>query len=166
MIITQNVFFSYYIHIFLLFFNTIIDWRNNMRIFKKFFLFCFVNLLIVILGSFLYVKLSPKIIINSANNIILFDKDNESFFKGNQSNEWVNLDNISNELINSTVYTEDKHFYNHFGFDFPRIIKALFNNITNGTRQGASTITQQYAKNLFLEFDKTWKRKWDELWSW
>ena len=54
-----------------------------MRIFKKFFLFCFVNLLIVILGSFLYVKLSPKIIINSANNIILFDKDNESFFKGN-----------------------------------------------------------------------------------
>ena len=135
-----------------------------MRFIRKVFMFFLVNFFIIILGGFLYVKLSPKIIINSANNIILFDKNEESFFKGNQSNEWVSLDNISDELINSTVYTEDKHFYNHFGFDFPRIIKALFNNITNGTRQGASTITQQYAKNLFLEFDKTWKRKWDEMW--
>ena len=43
-----------------------------------------------------------------ALNIILFDKNEESFFKGNQSNEWVSLENISEELINSTIYTEDK----------------------------------------------------------
>ena len=135
-----------------------------MRFIRKLFIFIFLSIFIFIAGSFIYVKLSPKIIINSANNIILYDKFNESFYKGNQSSEWVNLNNISDNLINSTIYTEDKNFYNHFGFDFLRIGKALFKNATTGTRQGASTITQQYAKNLFLEFDKTWKRKWDEMW--
>ena len=135
-----------------------------MRFIRKLFIFIFLSIFIFIAGSFIYVKLSPKIIINSANNIILYDKFNESFYKGNQSSEWVNLNNISDNLINSTIYTEDKNFYTHFGFDFLRIGKALFKNATTGTRQGASTITQQYAKNLFLEFDKTWKRKWDEMW--
>ena len=135
-----------------------------MRFIRKLFIFIFLSIFIFIAGSFIYVKLSPKIIINSANNIILYDKFNESFYKGNQSSEWVSLNNISDNLINSTIYTEDKKFYNHFGFDFLRIGKALFKNATTGTRQGASTITQQYAKNLFLEFDKTWKRKWDEMW--
>ena len=135
-----------------------------MRFIRKLFIFIFLSIFIFIASSFIYVKLSPKIIINSANNIILYDKFNESFYKGNQSSEWVNLNNISDNLINSTIYTEDKNFYNHFGFDFLRIGKALFKNATTGTRQGASTITQQYAKNLFLEFDKTWKRKWDEMW--
>lgn len=135
-----------------------------MRFIRKLFIFIFLSIFIFIAGSFIYVKLSPKIIINSANNIILYDKFNESFYKGNQSSEWVSLNNISDNLINSTIYTEDKNFYNHFGFDFLRIGKALFKNATTGTRQGASTITQQYAKNLFLEFDKTWKRKWDEMW--
>ena len=135
-----------------------------MRFIRKLFLFFIINAILSGLAVYLYVKLSPKIIINSANNIVLYDKNDESFFKGNQSNEWVNLENISDNLINSTIYTEDKHFYKHFGFDFLRIGKALFYNLSNGTRQGASTITQQYAKNLFLEFDKTWKRKWDEMW--
>ena len=46
-----------------------------------------------------------------------------------------------------------------------RIGKALFNNFKSGKRkEGASTITQQYAKNLFLDFDKTWKRKITEAW--
>ena len=135
-----------------------------MRFIRKLFIFIFLSIFIFIAGSYIYVKLSPKIIINSANNIILYDKFNESFYKGNQSSEWVNLNNISDNLINSTIYTEDKNFYTHFGFDFLRIGKALFKNATTGTRQGASTITQQYAKNLFLEFDKTWKRKWDEMW--
>ena len=79
--------------------------------------------------------------------------------------EWVDLDDISDYLIKSTIYTEDKNFYKHFGFDFLRIGKAILTNITShSTNQGASTITQQYAKNLFLDFDKTWKRKWDEMW--
>ena len=87
------------------------------------------------------------------------------FFQGNESKAWVSLDEISDNVIKSTIYTEDKNFYKHFGFDILRILKASYINITSGkTMQGASTITQQYAKNLFLDFDKTWKRKWDEMW--
>ena len=132
---------------------------------KKIIKFFIILFLLSILGVFLYVKLSPKITINSANNITLYDKDNNIYFKGSEKKEWVELDEISPYLIDSTIYTEDKNFYKHFGFDFLRIGKALINNLKNNSMdQGASTITQQYAKNMFLDFDKTWKRKWDEMW--
>lgn len=139
-----------------------------MRFFRLFRGFIRVSSFIIvflIVGCFVYVKTAPKITINSANNIILYDKSENIFFKGSQNSEWVNLDDISDNLINTTIYTEDKYFYKHFGFDFLRIGKAMYTNILNGkNEQGASTITQQYAKNLFLNFDKTWKRKWDEAW--
>ena len=113
-------------------------------------------------GVFIYIKTAPKLMINNANNILLYDSNNNVFFEGSQSKKWTSLDDISNYLIDSTIYTEDKNFYKHFGFDFFRIAKASYVNITNhSTSQGASTITQQYAKNLFLSFDKTWKRKWN-----
>lgn len=132
---------------------------------KKIIKFFLIFIVLSLVGIFLYVKLSPKITINSANNITLYDKDQNVFFKGSEKKEWVELDEISPYLIDSTVYTEDKNFYKHFGFDFLRIGKALFTNLKNKSMdQGASTITQQYAKNLFLDFDKTWKRKWSEMW--
>ena len=127
--------------------------------------YLFIIMLISCIGIFVYIKLSPKLEINNANNLILYDSNNNVFFEGSQSKEWVDLENISPYLINSTICTEDKNFYKHFGFDFFRILKASIINIKNrSTKQGASTITQQYAKNLFLSFDKTWKRKWDEAW--
>lgn len=132
---------------------------------KKIIKFFIIIFILSLIGVFLYVKLSPKITINSANNITLYDKDNNIFFKGSERKEWVELNDISSYLIDSTIYTEDKNFYKHFGFDFLRIGKAFINNIKSGSmNQGASTITQQYAKNMFLDFDKTWKRKWDEMW--
>lgn len=137
--------------------------------FVNFFLKLFIIFLVVsFIGigvCFLYVKFSPKIMINSANNIILYDSNDEVFFKGSESKEWVELDEISKNLIDATIYTEDKNFYKHFGFDFLRIGKAMITNFLNHhINQGASTITQQYAKNLFLDFDKTFKRKWNEAW--
>ncbi len=135
---------------------------------KKIFKLLRLNFLLLILlcgGIFIYIKTSPKPEIYSANNLVLYDSEENVFFQGNESKEWISLDEISDYLIMSTIYTEDKNFYKHFGFDFFRILKASYINITSGkTMQGASTITQQYAKNLFLDFDKTWKRKWDEMW--
>ena len=139
--------------------------KKKRKLCRKIILFIFCFMFITIGGVFIYVKTSPKLKINTANNLVLYDSNEEVFFQGNESKEWVSLNNISDHLINATIYTEDKNFYKHKGFDFLRILKAGYINISSGqTIQGASTITQQYAKNLFLDFDKTWKRKWEEMW--
>ena len=135
------------------------------KTFFKIFKYGIILLVLLCVGIFVYIKTSPKPEIYSANNITLYDSTDTVFFQGNESKAWVSLDEISDNVIKSTIYTEDKNFYKHFGFDILRILKASYINITSGkTMQGASTITQQYAKNLFLDFDKTWKRKWDEMW--
>ena len=139
-----------------------------MKIFKKLLKFLFfVFLILFILGFSIYgySRVSSKLEIKNANNISLYDKNDNLFFMGNGTSQWINLNDISKYLIDATISTEDKNFYNHFGFDFLRILKAGWVNITSGkTKQGASTISQQYVKNLFLDFDKTWERKWNELW--
>ena len=115
---------------------------------------------------FLLAKYTSKIDIKNSNSIYMYDKDNKSFYEGNNgTRKWVKLKDISKNLINATIYSEDKNFYNHNGFDIPRIIKSGFVNIkSKELTQGASTITQQYARNLFLTFDKTWERKLKEAW--
>lgn len=138
--------------------------KKLKKIFKFFIIFIFLCV-VSFLGIILYIKMSPKLEIKSANAFLMYDNNSELFFQGSGSQEWVALDNISIYVTLATINTEDKHFYNHFGFDPLRILKALYVNITSGsTKQGASTISQQYAKNLFLDFDKTWERKINEMW--
>lgn len=116
------------------------------------------------LSLYVYAKMLSKLPIDKANSFYLYDNDNK-LYKGGNSKEWVALDDISPYLVQATLAIEDKNFYSHKGFDFLRIIKALHTNAVNRKRlEGASTISQQYAKNLFLDFDKTWKRKIDEAW--
>ena len=116
------------------------------------------------IGLYIYARTWPKLDISAANSFYLYDNENK-LFTGSNSNDWIDLDKISPYMINATISIEDKNFYTHKGFDFPRIFKAIYVNITNGkTLQGASTISQQYAKNLFLDFGKTWNRKIDEAW--
>ena len=131
----------------------------------KLFIIMFFLGIISFLGIIAYIKMSPKLEIKSANAFLMYDNNEELFFQGSGSQEWVDLENISSYVTLATINTEDKHFYKHFGFDPLRILKALYVNVTSGyTKQGASTISQQYAKNLFLDFDKTWKRKIKEMW--
>ncbi|MER2088515.1 MAG: PBP1A family penicillin-binding protein [Sporosarcina sp.] len=73
---------------------------------------------------------------------------------------WVSLDEMSPFLIDAVIATEDKNFYKHNGFDYRRIAGALLKDVKSGRKvEGASTITMQYAKNLYLTFEKSWKRK-------
>ncbi len=82
---------------------------------------------------------------------------------GNQSRYWVDLEDISPDLIQATLLIEDQHFRDHNGFDIPRIASAVLTDIkTMSLKEGASTLTQQYARNLYLSFEKTWARKLQE----
>lgn len=76
------------------------------------------------------------------------------------SNTYVTLDDISKPLIDATLAVEDRNFYNHYGFDVKRIGGAILKDIQHlSLKQGASTLTQQYARNLYLSHEKTWNRK-------
>ncbi len=137
---------------------------------KKFKIFCkwsgifLLGCFLFYVGLYVYAKMLPKLPIDKANRFYFYDQNNK-IFETRNSQEWVKLEDISPYLIQATLAIEDKNFYHHKGFDFLRIMKAMYRNITSGKRlEGASTISQQYAKNLFLDFDKTWKRKIDEAW--
>ena len=139
-----------------------------MRIIKKSFKYSIFLLLIFIvinIGGYIYAKATPKLQIKSANSISLYDINNNLYFQGSGKKEWIALNKVSKYLKEATIITEDKNFYHHWGFDYFRILKAFYVNITNKSiDQGASTISQQYVKNLFLDFDKTWQRKFKEMW--
>ena len=73
---------------------------------------------------------------------------------------YVPLSKIPRDLVNATLAIEDRKFYDHFGFDPVRIGGAIIADIKHGAKvQGASTISQQLAKNLYLSHEKTWQRK-------
>lgn len=80
-----------------------------------------------------------------------------------QKRYWTDYQHISENLINATVAIEDRKFFGHHGFDIKRVGGAVIADIkAMGKVQGASTITQQYARNLYLTHDKNWIRKWNE----
>ncbi|MFI3307457.1 MAG: transglycosylase domain-containing protein [Mycoplasmatota bacterium] len=136
--------------------------KRLLKFIKYGFLFCL--LLLVGYGSLYLIALfKTPLVITSTNSYILYD-NLENTYNG-FNNEWVSIDDISQYLIDATIAIEDKNFYEHIGFDYLRMVSAVITNLTAGeTLQGASTITQQYAKNLFLTFDKTWSRKIEEAW--
>ena len=72
---------------------------------------------------------------------------------------WLPLDEISPNLVRAVIAAEDGKFCSHYGFDLEAIDKALDRNAAGGRLRGASTITQQTAKNVFLLADRTWTRK-------
>ncbi len=137
-----------------------------MKKHKKLIIFLSIILFFIALyfGIYLYARITPKLAIDGANGYYLYDA-NGDLYTGTASEDWIKLNDISKNLVNATISVEDKNFYKHHGFDYLRIAKALFIVATSGSKsQGASTITQQYSKNLFLDFDKTWERKIKEAW--
>ena len=77
--------------------------------------------------------------------------------------EWVSLDNISTPMQRAVIASEDQEFEDHFGFDIDAIEKAMKYNETHKKKKGASTISQQVAKNVFLWQGRTWFRKGAEV---
>ena len=78
--------------------------------------------------------------------------------------DWVALSDMSANIKVAVVAAEDQRFANHFGFDLIEIDKALQARRDNSRGRGASTISQQTAKNLFLWSSHSWVRKGLEAW--
>ncbi|MBT7582647.1 MAG: penicillin-binding protein, partial [Kordiimonadaceae bacterium] len=83
---------------------------------------------------------------------------------GDVFGEWLEYEELPPEQIEAVIATEDRRFFDHIGLDIRGFSRALYNNLLTGSVvEGGSTITQQLAKNLYLNADKTLKRKIQEL---
>ena len=92
-------------------------------------------------------KFEPDLIsrVYSADGVLLKE------FHAAQRRFFVPLDNIPHYVIDALITTEDKNFYNHWGMNIKRTIKAaVIDVITMSKAQGASTLSQQLARNLHL----------------
>lgn len=121
-------------------------------------------LFVFILISISYVIISKKLNYEmpSISIIELYDSDENKFLSlcNGQKQNYVKLENINDNLIKAFISLEDKRFYKHHGVDLIRIGGAFIANIKSKSyAEGASTITQQYVKNLFLNNEKKLKRK-------
>ncbi|MCW9065585.1 MAG: monofunctional biosynthetic peptidoglycan transglycosylase, partial [Ignavibacteriaceae bacterium] len=122
-------------------------------ILRIFLLFFFLSVLFVLLLKWL----------NPITSSIMIQRKIEALvtFKERQiiAYQWLGYDNISKEMALAVVAAEDQNFPNHFGFDFDQIEKALDQYERGRRLRGASTITQQVAKNLFLWEGRSFIRK-------
>ncbi len=134
-----------------------------MRIIKtvlKLFIMLFFAIISLVGCLYVFAYLSSPIGLKTNNKYILLDNEDNIVFKGTNDQKWVELDSINKNMINAIISAEDKNFYHHHGFDYLRIIKTLYNNFINkDITGGASTISQQLVKNMYLDFEKTWSRK-------
>jgi penicillin-binding protein 1A len=83
---------------------------------------------------------------------------------GEQRRNPVSYEQIPELVKQAFIAAEDHRFFEHAGFDYQGILRSIIVNLIPGYRlEGASTITQQTAKNLFLTNDRTWRRKGQEM---
>jgi len=106
--------------------------------------------------------LTPSPILDKSNYIEFYDTEGNRIYNElyEYESEYVNLSLLNNYTYNAFISIEDKNFYNHKGFDLKRNIQAFFINLFSfSIKQGASTITQQYARNTLLNNKRTLSRK-------
>ncbi|HET7521940.1 MAG TPA: transglycosylase domain-containing protein [Bacillales bacterium] len=115
------------------------------------------------IGLYAYAKIQGPPPLHVPQTTVFYASDGSRIGEtrhGGENRYWVSLDEIAEPLIHATIAIEDKRFYNHFGFDFRRIAGAAIEDLmTMSMSEGASTITMQYARNLYLTQEKTWIRK-------
>lgn len=121
-------------------------------LFRIFLLFFIISILSVIFFRFVPVPITPLMVTR------LFEQ-NQKGTELRLKKDWVADTKISNNLKLAVICSEDQNFYNHFGFDFDAMKKAYEKNKKGKKKYGASTITQQTAKNLFLWQGRSYVRK-------
>ena len=98
--------------------------------------------------------------LNGGHIIRMYDQNQKLFYQSQQQSNDVALKDVSPYFLKSIVAIEDHRFYEHRGFDPVGILRAIKANISaKGHVEGASTLSQQYARLMFLNNEKTWSRK-------
>lgn len=114
--------------------------------------FFLISICWVVLARFIPVFVTPLMLIRSVESILHGEIPKNS-------KRWVSIDNISKNMPQAVVASEDNLFMSHYGFSFTDINKALKNNKKGKKVRGGSTISQQTAKNVFLWPDRSYFRK-------
>ena len=107
-----------------------------------------ISILLVVVFKWVPVPFTPLMAIR------YFENPDESIH-----HDWVPMEDISKHLQMAVIGSEDQNFLVHSGFDMKAIEKAIENNKKGKRVRGASTISQQTAKNVFLWPQRTWLRK-------
>lgn len=81
---------------------------------------------------------------------------------GEERRAFVDITNVPQNMKSAVIAIEDRRFYQHGGIDTKGILRAALNNVTGGSKEGASTITMQVARNFFLSSERSLKRKLNE----
>jgi membrane peptidoglycan carboxypeptidase len=107
---------------------------------------------------------SPDSVQNAQTTVVYYsDGQTEMARLGAENRTNVPLNEVSEPARNAVLAAENRSFYTDPGISFTGIIRAAWNNLTGGSTQGGSTITQQYVKNAFLSQEQTFSRKFQEL---
>ena len=128
-------------------------WKKIRNFFRIVIVTFFVStILAVVAYKFLPVYVTPLMIIRCVEQIA-------EGHSPRVEHKWISLDDMSPSMPVAVMGSEDARFLLHHGFDFKQIEHAARQNAAGGKKVGASTITQQTAKNVFLWPGRTWVRK-------
>ena len=128
-------------------FGRILHWIRNIAL-----IFFASTLFFTILYRFVPIPFTPLMLIRYAENLV--DGKPARITKN-----WKPIEQLPDNMVLAVVAAEDNNFLNHSGFDLEAIKKARKHNLTHKRKRGASTISQQTAKNVFLWPGRTWVRK-------
>ncbi|PLX18396.1 MAG: hypothetical protein C0601_05085 [Candidatus Muiribacterium halophilum] len=148
--------------------------KNIKKLFFRFLIVCFIIFSVgasVVAGViYAFYQQLPYVSLDTYQQSInskIYDEKGRlilELFKHENRTKRVGLSEISPNIIHAVVSIEDKRFYTHYGIDLKRILKSVLVDIRLGRlEQGASTITQQLARNIFLTLDKKFSRKIKEV---
>lgn len=127
--------------------------KKIRRYIRNLLLFFFISTIgAVILYRFLPVYITPLMVIRVVEQVFQGEKPR-------LHHSWVSFENISRHLPMAVIASEDNRFAEHHGFDFKAIQQAIEEKKKGKKQRGASTISQQTAKNVFLWPESSWIRK-------
>ncbi|MGO4180829.1 transglycosylase domain-containing protein [Paenibacillus sp. MCAF9] len=122
----------------------------------------FTLFILILAGTLIFLRTQslPVTAISQTSQMLDLHGNVIDTFHAGENRRSVQLSDISHYVIEATLAIEDRRFYDHRGFDMKGMARAVMVNVQSfSARQGASTLTQQLARNLYLTHERTWQRK-------